>query len=192
MDANECTIAQAAERIEVLWHHESNVPGKIGAGGQSSQRYEREREMVLIQWLKQISIKTRELSGNHKIILAGPGETKIKLAKYLGTPERTRVIDSVDVGYTSEAGINEAIQKSKEALRNCKSAEDKRLGDEFARMLNQEPDLVDYGPNFDVNNVKMILVPEYDERYETLPTRIVEHPIVRALKICIFKRHKAY
>lgn len=191
MDANECTIARAGADIEVIWHKESHVARKQDSGGQSQRRFERGREMELIQWLKEVSYNISKIVATNDIILAGPAETKQKLLQYLTEPVRNRIVSIVDVGYTNEAGIYEAIERSKDDIKECKSIEDKRIGDEFARLLAKEPDLVDYGPDFDRTNVKQILVSEMDERYAGLPVRVIEHPVVRALGVCVIKKYKS-
>jgi peptide subunit release factor 1 (eRF1) len=192
MDANECTIAKIGAEIEVIWHKESHVIRKQRSGGQSASRFMRGREMELIQWLKEVADKVCETSGGSNIVLAGPGETHQKLTKYLSTPVTQRVVGWVDVGYTSEQGIEEAIDKAQDLLKGVKSAEDKKLGDEFARMLAKTPELTDYGPNFDRTNVKLILVPEEHPDLQAFPIKVIEHPVVRALGICVFKKYATH
>jgi len=62
MDANECTIAELrGKRIVPLWSKKSNVPRKQDAGGQSAKRFQRNRELALNQWYKEIAHKMKEL-----------------------------------------------------------------------------------------------------------------------------------
>jgi len=62
MDANECTIALLnGKRIDPLWHKESNVPRKQDAGGQSAVRFQRNRELALKLWYKEIADKMRDI-----------------------------------------------------------------------------------------------------------------------------------
>lgn len=190
MDANECTIAKVGESFDVLFHKLSYVPRKQDAGGQSQRRFEKNREIFLILWMKEIADNLRLLSGNMKILLGGCAGTKSRLRKYLSHNVDKRIISEVDVGYTDEAGIWEIIDKSKDDVSRCSLMEEKGLGDEFAKLLAKSPSFIDYGANFDRSNVKLILLsPKNEGMFPDLPTRVVRHVVVDALGICVFKNY---
>lgn len=62
MDANEATIGRLwGKKIETLWTQQSNVPRKHNKGGQSKERFQREREGALKKWFKKVAFKLREV-----------------------------------------------------------------------------------------------------------------------------------
>lgn len=192
MDANEATIAKVGQDFEILWHETSIVPGKFKPGGQSAHRYQQNRDLELLQWLKKCADKIRQVYDNHRIILAGPAQSKEKLFKEFPTYVQTKVVSIVDVGYTTENGIWEAIEKSQVDIENCKRLEEKKIGDEFAKLLAKGCGLVDYGigPHLNLENVRLILVSEqYKDMFPGYPVQVVRHPVVEALGVCIFKKY---
>lgn len=186
VDANECTIAKVGNKFELIWHKESYVSRKQDAGGQSQRRYEKNRELELIHWIKDIADKINHLE-RYQLILAGPAQTKEKLVKYLD--KSIDILNIVDVGYTTEQGIWEAIEKSQDAINDCELVEEKKLGDRFAMMLAKNSDLVDYGPNFNKDNVEMILVSQKINSIPGFNVKVIRHPVIEALGICIFKKY---
>jgi peptide subunit release factor 1 (eRF1) len=191
MDANECTIAKVGKDIELLWHKESYVPRKQDAGGQSAHRFQQNRENLLVWWLKDVAEQIRLVSNGYKIIVAGPSNNKQKLLNYLNNNiMKNVVLPIMDVGYTDMHGIMEAIERSSENINQCQIVEEKLIAERFAKLLATNSDLVDYGFNFDRSNVELILVSKENESlFPGLPVKVVRHPIVDALKICVFKRY---
>jgi len=62
MDANHAVIAELrGKKIIVLWEKESYVPRKQGSGGQSAERFARNRKLAMIHWQKEIADKMMEL-----------------------------------------------------------------------------------------------------------------------------------
>lgn len=154
----------------------------------SAHRFQQNRENLLVWWMKEIADNLRVLSENNRILLGGCAGTKSRLRKYLSRNVDKRVISEVDVGYTDEAGIWEIIDKSKDDVMNSTLIEEKALGDEFAKLLSKNPEMVDYGEKFDRSNVRMILVSEKNKN-KFPDAKVVRHTVVDALGICVFKRY---
>jgi len=112
VDANEATIGETdGEFINVLWHEDSMVPRKHGKGGQSQQRFQRDRERALIQWLKLVAEKIQLLHNNRAIVVGGPGMTKDRLLQYLHSYCKVAFVESC--GYTDENGLWELTKISR-------------------------------------------------------------------------------
>jgi peptide chain release factor subunit 1 len=190
MDAKECTIAKVGKEFEIVFHKTSLVPSKQDAGGQSQRRFEQNRENILVWWLKEVADNLRLLSGNYKILLGGCSNTKSKMRKYLSQNVDRRIVSEVDVGYTDEAGIWEVLDKSREDVLHSSIMEEKLMGDEFAKLLATNPEKVDYGANFDRENVRLILLSVKNKgMFPDLPTKVVRHNVIDALGICVFKKY---
>lgn len=62
LDLHECTIGELrGKKIVKLWHDHSYVPKKQGSGGQSKERFARNREIAINAWYKKIAHKMKEL-----------------------------------------------------------------------------------------------------------------------------------
>jgi len=61
MDLHECSLYELRGKKKVLlWHDTSDVPKKMGSGGQSAPRFARERQNKINLWYKQIAEKMKE------------------------------------------------------------------------------------------------------------------------------------
>jgi len=61
MDLKECSLYELRGKKKVLlWHATSNVPKKQGSGGQSAKRFERNRQIAINLWFKDIADKMKE------------------------------------------------------------------------------------------------------------------------------------
>jgi len=62
IDGRSCTIGQLeGKSVRTLWHKEWLIPGKVNGGGQSKERYRRNREIAIKHMQKQIAEKMKEL-----------------------------------------------------------------------------------------------------------------------------------
>lgn len=154
LDKREATIALLAnKRYDVQSRLTSGVPGKVRAGGQSAQRFERLREVAAHEFFVRIAERVNEvllplgekLKG---IVIGGPGPTKNYFLnqELLDSRLRQKVLGVVDVTYTDEAGIREVMHKSGDLLKHTEAMKEKKLVEEFFEQLVKDG-LVVYGKN---------------------------------------------
>lgn len=150
LDTKEASIGLLkGKNIQVLKHMQSIVPGKFRKGGQSSARFQRVREGLVNDWYKNVaeiikSVLPKELKG---IILGGPGIIKEDFynGNYLDTRIKKKIIGLEDTGDTSESGLHELVEKSKELLKESKFVKEKELCKTFFDELQKDSGLVTYG-----------------------------------------------
>ncbi len=92
----------SGKKVNLLKHLDSIVPGKTRAGGQSSVRFYRVRENLLISFLQKISRTARTLLEKFDlkgIIISGPGPIKEKFYNegHLPTNLKKKVIGLIDL-----------------------------------------------------------------------------------------------
>src|SRR3989338_899540 len=111
MDRREATIGfLEGKKIEVLRKLTSGVPGKVRAGGQSSQRFERITEGLAKEFFRRIAEAMKdcffELPKLKGIFIGGPVPTKEDFMKEgeLVTKLKDIVIALKDLGNTDESG----------------------------------------------------------------------------------------
>jgi len=147
MDRKEATIGLLeGKSIEVLQKMTSGVPSKVRAGGQSSQRFHRITEGLTKEFYKRIANEMKNIFLNMPklkgIIIGGPVPTKDEFldAEYMATQLREKVIGKVDIGDTSESGLNELVEKSKNLLRNHEITLEKKDIEKFFKNLGENPE----------------------------------------------------
>ena len=189
IDANECTIGLVSDYIEILFTKKSFVPRKIDAGGQSELRYEKNRQLALVHWLKDCSNTLRKLTDNRKLIIGGPGPTKREFLNYF---KYLKIIAIKDIGNTNEHGLKELFEKSLKDIKDNEYKEVKMVVDDFAVRLKKQDPLVDYGFHaLDKNNVEKVIVDkEFEDRVpEGIDKVVVENnEIIKALQVGIIRR----
>src|SRR3989344_4320810 len=125
MDRKEATIGiLEGKRIEMITHMTSGIPSKVRAGGQSSQRFHRITEGLTKEFYKRIAEEMKgiffgmpKLSG---IIVGGPIPTKDEFidGEYLMTVLREKLIGRIDIGDSSESGLQELVGRAQDLLMN--------------------------------------------------------------------------
>ncbi|MEM0084963.1 MAG: peptide chain release factor aRF-1 [Candidatus Methanomethylicia archaeon] len=161
MDRNEATFAILKGRqLYILDTITSGVPGKHDAGGQSQRRYERVIEQMAHEFYKRVAEYAEKFFLNTNItlqgiIIGGPGKTKEEFAKgnYLHYQLQSKILGVVDTGYTSEEGIYELVNRSKDLLQNVKYIREKNIMQEFLTILNKDDSCISYG----LSNVENLL-----------------------------------
>src|SRR5213083_1103653 len=118
IDGTEAVVATLkGRRVEILKTFTSGTPGKSRAGGQSARRFERIREQVINDYYKRVGqhfnemmLEIPDLKG---IIIGGPGPTKyvFEEGEYLQYTLKKKVLSLIDTSYTSEAGVEEVVEK---------------------------------------------------------------------------------
>ncbi len=152
MDASSATIAiLKGKRVEVVEEITSGIPGKHRAGGQSARRFERLREMRLIEYYSRVGrhvneafLSVPELKG---IIIAGPGPTKYELQKgdYLHYSLKDKVVGIIDTAYSDEQGVEEVVEKAPEIIQRVRYVEEKQIVQEFLYHIGHDTGLATYG-----------------------------------------------
>src|SRR5213594_993840 len=145
IDGTEAVVATLkGRRVEILKTFTSGTPGKSRAGGQSARRFERIREQVINDYYKRVGqhvnemmLEIPDLKG---IIIGGPGPTKyvFEEGEYLQYTLKKKVLSIVDTSYTSEAGVEEVVEKSSEILKGVRYGEEKQLVQKFLYELGHE------------------------------------------------------
>ena len=138
-------------RVEILKSFTSGTPGKSRAGGQSARRFERIREQVTIEYYKRVGQHFNEMMLGipdlKGIIIGGPGPTKYvwEEGEYLQYTLKKKVLSIIDTSYTSEAGVEEVVEKSSEVLKGVRYQEEKQLVQKFLYELGHETGKAAFG-----------------------------------------------
>ncbi len=151
-DRRDATIALLkGKTIIPIRKTHSEVPGKMKAGGQSAQRFERLRDGAIKDHYKKIADYMKDeflkLSGLKGIIIGGPGVTVNDFIghEYLTGDLKKKVIGTKDLSYTGEFGLQELLEKSEDILAEESVAQEKKLVGEFLMYLAKKPGQVSYG-----------------------------------------------
>ncbi len=152
MDASEATFAiLRGSRLEIVREITSGVPGKFRAGGQSAQRFTRQRESKLLQYFKRVGKHANEiflpLEDLKGIIIAGPGPTKLDFSKrdYLQYTLEDKVLSTMDTAYTGDQGVEEIMERAPEILRRVRYIEEKDIMQDFLDEIGHDTGLATYG-----------------------------------------------
>jgi len=181
MDRRDGMIALLrGKAIVPLAHTSSMVPGKMRAGGQSSQRFERLREGAAKEFYKKVAeyMRVNFLEQNQEvkgIIVGGPGRSKNEMIEQgLVTDQVQRKIIAIkDLSYTGEWGLQELVDKSQDVLANEEIAKEKTLMNRFFEYLATKPKMVSYGEELVKTHTQMAAV-DTILLSENLPTKKIE------------------
>ncbi len=129
------------------------LPKKHNKGGQSSVRFARLREEKRHNYLRKVcEIAVQTFITDNKcnvtgLVLAGSADFKNDLNRTdMFDPRlQTKVVNIVDVSYGFENGLNQAIEKSAEALLNVKFMKEKALISDFFNHIALGDGMVVYG-----------------------------------------------
>ncbi|HUV34986.1 MAG TPA: peptide chain release factor aRF-1 [Candidatus Desulfaltia sp.] len=165
MDAKDATFAVLkGQRADIVKDISSGVAGKTRAGGQSSRRYERLREMHLNEYYQRVGgymtdifLNVPNLKG---IILGGPGPTKEDWLKgsYLHHELRDKVLTTVDTGYTGHEGVKEVVNRSRSFLEQVRYMQERKVVQEFLKHLGEDDGLATYGEEEVIQALKSVNV----------------------------------
>jgi len=152
LDSSEATFAAlTGRRLKIVQEITSGIPGKHRAGGQSARRFERLREMQLIEFFKRVGEHANEIflpiSNLKGIILGGPGPTKLDFEKgrYLDYRLKEKLVAVVDTAYTGEQGVEEIVERAPEIIKNVRYVEEKRIVQKFLYEIGHDTGLATYG-----------------------------------------------
>jgi len=152
VDRKETTIGLLkGNSIKELVHLTSNVPGKMKAGGQSSNRFRRIIEQMAHEFYKRIGDAVNKEFENiphlKGILVGGPGHTKHEFIEgdYIFTNLKNKILATEDLSYTGEFGLGELVEKTKNILSEETITKEKALINRFFEMLAKEPGKTAYG-----------------------------------------------
>ncbi len=152
IDRQQATIGLLeGKRIKVLQTHTSGVPGKVRAGGQSSQRYHRITEGLAKEFFRKIAEEMKnlffEMPKLKGILVGGPIPTKEEfLAEgQLVTKLKEKVISVKDIGYVDEHGLDLLVEASQEDISQQELIREKNILTKFFETLGKQPHLATYG-----------------------------------------------
>lgn len=162
MDRREGNIAYLkGKTIIELVNLESQVPGKFRAGGQSAQRFARNRELAAKDFYKKIAEYAQEQFYENKdikaVLVGGPGHTKYEFVdgNYLPQSIRQKVVAIKDLSYTGSFGLQELLEKSQENLAEEGVMKEKKLVQKFLNMLAKSQGEVTYGKDQCIKALEM-------------------------------------
>ncbi|MCL5101697.1 MAG: peptide chain release factor aRF-1 [Candidatus Parvarchaeota archaeon] len=154
--------------ITALKHIKSLVPGKFSKGGQSAQRFAREREGLIRDFYKEIANTAKSLFFEENlsgILVGGPGPAKENFldSGYLVTDLKKRVKGIKSISYTDESGLKELVEKSKDVLANERAFIEKELVQKVMASIARNDNLSAYGEmavrkEIAANNVELLLL----------------------------------
>jgi peptide chain release factor subunit 1 len=165
MDRREATIALLkGKTIIPLSSKESMVPGKFRAGGQSAERFSRNRELSAKDFYDEVGalmkdnfFEMKELKG---IIVGGPGPTKYDFVNgnHITQQLKDKIIGIRDLSYTDQFGIQELLDKSQDLLAEEAVMGEKKIVGKFFETLAKNPGLIAYGKSECLRLLKMGVV----------------------------------
>lgn len=152
LDKSEANFAVLRGKKIVPKHSmDSIVPGKTKAGGQSAARFQRVREGMLNDFLKDVGEVFERVFSDEDIkgvIVGGPGPIKEKFVdEHLRDDLKDKVIGMKNTGYTGEHGLEELLNRSQDLLQEAEVAQEKRLCNKFFEQLKKESGKATYGIN---------------------------------------------
>jgi len=160
IDSRDAAIAVLkGKTIIPLVETHSHVPGKMKAGGQSSVRFARNREIAVNDHFKKVADIVKKqflgMEGLKGILVGGPGPTKYDFVEsgQITNEVKKKIIAIKDLSYTGAFGLEELLEKSQDVLAHEDVAEEKKLVSRFLEMLAIKPELVRYG---EVNTLKAL------------------------------------
>lgn len=152
MDRKEATIGVLeGKQIRMIRKMSSGVPGKIRAGGQSAQRFERITEGLAKEFFRRIADSMKEIFFDMPklkgILIGGPVPTKDEFLQKgeLVTKLKDIVIGVKDLGNTDESGLEELVELGQDILANQEIIKEKKLLEKFFETLGKKPHLAAYG-----------------------------------------------
>jgi peptide chain release factor subunit 1 len=173
LDRRDAVIALLkGKTIVPLKKTHSEVPGKFKAGGQSAQRFARQREGAKNDHFKKVCDHMKEqllsLGNNLKgIIIGGPGTTVNDFINkgYLTGDLKKKIIGTKDLSYTEDFGLQELLEKSADLLAEEEVTIEKNIMSRFFKEMLDNIKKVTYGEAatlkaLEMNAVDILLISE--------------------------------
>lgn len=152
IDRQEATIGLLeGKKIEIIRRLTSGVPGKVRAGGQSSQRYHRVTEGLAKEFFRRVADSMKEIFFDMPrlkgILVGGPIPTKEDFLDEgdLVTKLKEKVIAVKDIGYTDEHGLKLLVEASREDIAGQEIIKEKKILEKFFNALGKDRERTAYG-----------------------------------------------
>lgn len=152
IDRQQATIGVLeGKQIKVIRELTSGVPGKVRAGGQSSQRFHRITEGLakdfyrrVAEAMKEIFFEMPRLKG---LLVGGPIPTKEDFLDegQLVTKLKEKIISIKDLGYVDEHGLEELVELSQEDIAKQELIKEKNILEKFFNTLGKDRKKATYG-----------------------------------------------
>jgi peptide chain release factor subunit 1 len=139
------------KRIKVLQKLSSHVPGKIKAGGQSSQRFARITEGLAKEFFRKVAEEMKkiffEMPKLKGLLIGGPIPTKEDFLDegHLVTKLKELVIAVKDLGYVDEHGLELLVEDSQNEIAEQELIKEKNLLTRFFDTLGKGKKMAVYG-----------------------------------------------
>ena len=152
IDRQEATIGLLeGKKIQVLRKFTSGVPGKVRAGGQSSQRFHRITEGLAKDFFRRVAEEMKEIFFDMPrlkgILVGGPIPTKEEFLEegQLATKLKEKVVAVKDIGYVDEHGLKLLVEASQDDIAEQEIIKEKKILEKFFNTLGKEPEKAAYG-----------------------------------------------
>lgn len=152
IDRQEATIGVLeGKQIRVIRKFTSGVPGKIRAGGQSSQRFARITEDLAKEFFRRVAEGMKEIFFDMPklkgLMIGGPIPTKEDFLDegQLVTKLKEKIIAVKDIGYTDEHGLELLVEASQEDISNQEMIKENKLITTFFETLGKYKEKAVYG-----------------------------------------------
>lgn len=152
IDRQEATIGSLeGKQIKVLRTLTSGVPGKVRAGGQSSQRFARVTEGLAKEFFRRVAEAMKEIFFDMPklkgILVGGPIPTKDEFLEeaQLVTKLKNLVMAVKDIGYTDEHGLRLLVEASQEDISQQELVKEKEIVQQFFETLGKHKEKAAYG-----------------------------------------------
>ncbi len=138
-------------QIKVLQKFSSGVPGKIRAGGQSSQRFHRITEGLAKEFFRRVADEMKKIFFDMPklkgILVGGPIPTKEEFLEEgeLVTKLKEKIIAIKDLGYTDEHGLELLVESSQEEIAQQELIKEKKVLQKFFETLGRNSKMAVYG-----------------------------------------------
>jgi peptide chain release factor subunit 1 len=152
IDARDAAMALLkGKAIVPLVKTHSHVPGKFKAGGQSSVRFQRNREIAVKEHFQKVAEIMKDqfftMEGLKGILVGGPGPTKYEFvdSAYITADLKKKILAIKDLSYTEEFGLQELVDRSQDVLAEEEIADEKKIMGRFLELLATKQNQVAYG-----------------------------------------------
>src|SRR3989344_2540275 len=131
------------KQIKIIRKLTSGVPGKVRAGGQSSQRFHRITEGLAKEFFRRVAENMKEIFFDMPrlkgILIGGPIPTKEEFLEegQLATKLKEKVIAVKDIGYTDEHGLELLVEESEKDIAEQELIKEKNILTRFFETLGK-------------------------------------------------------
>ncbi len=152
IDRQQATIGLLeGSQIKVLQKLTSGVPGKVRAGGQSSQRFHRITEGLAKEFFRRVAEEMKKIFFDMPklkgIMVGGPIPTKEDFLDegQLVTKLKEKIISIKDLGYVDEHGLELLVEASQEDIAQQELVKEKKAVQKFFETLGKDRAKATYG-----------------------------------------------